>query len=88
MITSEVKAKTIKSAARHDGDTGSPEVQVSIMTKRIQELTDHLKTHGKDEHSRRGLLQIIGARKRHLAYLKKQDFTAYQSLITKLQIRG
>jgi small subunit ribosomal protein S15 len=88
MITSEVKAKTIKSASRHDSDTGSPEVQVSILTARIQDLTGHLKTHGKDNHSRRGLLQMIGLRKRLLAYLKKKDFPAYQALITKLSIRG
>lgn len=88
MITSEVKAKTIKSAARHGQDTGSPEVQVSILTARIQDLTGHLKTHGKDNHSRRGLLQMIGLRKRLLSYLKKKDFISYQALISKLEIRG
>lgn len=87
MITSEKKTKTIADAARSKADTGSPEVQVSVMTERIKEITDHLKTHKKDNHSRRGLLQLVGKRKRLLTYLKSENSDAYQKLVQKLGIR-
>jgi small subunit ribosomal protein S15 len=88
MITSEKKNKAIISAQRAKNDTGSPEVQVSIMTDRIKELTEHLKVHKKDNHSRRGLLQLVGKRKRLLKYLKSENLEAYQKLIEKLGIRA
>ena len=88
MITSEKKNKAITSAQRTKSDTGSPEVQVSIMTDRIKELTEHLKVHKKDNHSRRGLLQLVGKRKRLLKYLKSENLEAYQKLIEKLGIRA
>ncbi|MBP7017896.1 30S ribosomal protein S15 [Candidatus Saccharibacteria bacterium] len=88
MITSEKKNQAITSAQRAKNDTGSPEVQVSIMTERIKELTEHLKVHKKDNHSRRGLLQLVGKRKRLLSYLKSENLQAYQDLIKKLGIRA
>lgn len=88
MITTEEKAKAIKKTARSSTDVGSPEVQVSILTARITELTEHLKTHKKDNHSRRGLLQMVGKRKRQLAYLKEKDYKAYQDVVKKLKIRA
>lgn len=88
MINTEEKTKVIKDLQRTKNDTGSTEVQVGILTARINELTDHLKTHKKDNHSRRGLLQMVGKRKRLLTYLKGNDFTSYQKLTTKLKIRG
>lgn len=88
MITKENKSAVIKDNQRAKSDTGSTEVQVGILTARIQELTEHLKTHKKDNHSRRGLLQMVGKRKRLLAYLKSEDFDSYTALIKKLNIRG
>ncbi len=88
MISSESKTKIISDAARVKNDTGSPEVQVSLMTERIKEITDHLKLHKKDNHSRRGLLQLVGKRKRLLAYLKSENIDAYHKLIEKLGIRA
>lgn len=88
MITSEKKTKAIKSAQRSKDDVGSPEVQVSVLTERIAELTDHLKTHKKDNHSRRGLLQMVGKRKRLLKYLKQTNLESYQKLVKDLKIRG
>jgi len=88
MISSESKTKIISDAARAKNDTGSPEVQVSLMTERIKEITDHLKLHNKDNHSRRGLLQLVGKRKRLLAYLKSENIDAYHKLIEKLGIRA
>lgn len=81
------KAELIADAAEHKKDTGSPSVQISIFTKRIQQLTDHLKTHKKDHHSRRGLLQMVGKRRRLLDYLKKKDQNKYQTLVKKLGLR-
>lgn len=78
----------IKDVQRHQSDTGSPEVQVSLLTTRIKQLTEHLKTHKKDNHSRRGLLQMVGQRKRLLSYLRSKDFKAYDSLVQKLGLRG
>lgn len=87
MITQEKKAEIIKQYGRKDGDTGSTEVQVAILTERIRELTEHLQTHKKDHHSRRGLLKMVGKRRGLLDYLKKKDINAYRELIEKLGIR-
>jgi small subunit ribosomal protein S15 len=86
-ITAEKKAELIKDHGRADGDTGSPEVQVAILTSRIQTLTDHFKTHAKDNHSRRGLLMMVNKRRSLLDYLKKEDVTRYSDLIAKLGLR-
>ncbi len=81
------KAETIKSYRRHDTDTGSPEVQVALLSKRISELTEHFKSHAKDHHSRRGLLQMVGRRRRLLDYVKNRDVERYQALIDSLGLR-
>jgi small subunit ribosomal protein S15 len=86
-ITQEKKAELIKEYGRATGDTGSPEVQVSILTERIRNLTEHLKEHKKDFHSRRGLLVMVGQRRRLLDYLKRKDDSRYQELIKSLGIR-
>ena len=86
-ITIERKAELIKEHARHSGDTGSPEVQVAILTERITNLTGHFKTHAKDNHSRRGLLMLVNTRRSLLAYLKKIDVERYGRLIGKLGLR-
>ena len=87
MISKEKKTAIMKEYARPEGDTGSPEVQVAVLTARIQELTEHLKTHHKDHHSRRGLLKMVGQRRGLLDYLKKTDIERYSALIEKLGIR-
>jgi len=87
MITTEKKTEAIKKTQRAKTDVGSPEVQASILTERIKELTEHLKVHKKDNHSRRGLLQMVGKRKKLLSYLKEQNYAAYQSTIKKLGLR-
>jgi small subunit ribosomal protein S15 len=86
-ITPERKAEVIKSHARGDADTGSAEVQVAIMSERISNLTEHFKTHKKDNHSRRGLLKLVAARRSLLDHLKKSDEGRYQQLIETLGIR-
>jgi small subunit ribosomal protein S15 len=86
-ITPERKAEVIKSHARGDADTGSAEVQVAIMSERISNLTEHFKTHKKDNHSRRGLLKLVAARRSLLDHLKKSDEGRYQKLIENLGIR-
>ena len=86
-LTATRKAALIKEYAREEGDTGSPEVQVAILTARIRYLTDHFKTHKKDHHSRRGLLKLVGQRRRLLAYLKKVDQNRYKTLIGRLGLR-
>jgi small subunit ribosomal protein S15 len=86
-ITAERKAEVIQANARGDGDTGSPEVQVSILTERIKNLTEHFKTHAKDNHSRRGLLMLVNKRRSLLDYLKRSDVQRYTDLITKLGLR-
>jgi small subunit ribosomal protein S15 len=86
-ITAERKAELIKDNARVEGDTGSPEVQIAILTERITNLTEHFKTHAKDNHSRRGLLMMVNNRRSLLAYLKKQDEDRYSALIAKLGLR-
>ncbi len=86
-MTKEVKQKVIAEYATHEGDTGSPEVQIAILTTRINELTEHLKTHNNDHHSRRGLLQMVGKRRSLLNYLIKVDINRYRSIIERLNIR-
>ena len=86
-ITAERKGELITEYAQKDGDTGSPEVQVAILTERIVNLTDHLKTHKKDFHSRRGLLIMVGQRRRLLDYTRKKEQARYESLIKRLGIR-
>jgi small subunit ribosomal protein S15 len=86
-LNKELKTALIGEYHRHDGDTGSPEVQIAILTKRIDQLTDHLRTHSHDESSRRGLLKLVGQRRRHLAYLKRKDAKAYLGLTDRLGIR-
>ena len=83
----EEKTAIIKEYAMHEGDTGSPEVQIAVLTKRINNLTDHLRTHNKDHHSRRGLLKMVGQRRNLLNYLMKVDIERYRSIIAKLGIR-
>ena len=87
MISKEKKTAIINEYARKPGDTGSPEVQIAVLTARSQELTDHLKSNPKDHHSRRGLLKMVGQRRGLLAYLKKTDLEGYSALIAKLGIR-
>ena len=81
------KEEILRDYATTEGDTGSPEVQVALLTARINHLTEHLRTHGKDHHSRRGLLQLVGRRRRLLAYLQKNDVERYRSLIARLGLR-
>jgi small subunit ribosomal protein S15 len=87
VLTSERKTEVIGSYRTHDGDTGSPEVQVALLSERITYLTDHFKTHVKDHHSRRGLLKLVGQRRRLLDYLKRKDAERYSALIQRLGIR-
>jgi len=86
-LTKDQKQVVIVEFHRHDSDTGSPEVQVAILTRRIEQLTEHLKAHKHDESSRRGLLKLVGQRRRHLAYLKGRDAQAYLALTDRLGIR-
>ena len=85
--TKEQKTELITSFATHQGDTGSPEVQIALLSNRIAYLTEHFKTHAKDHHSRRGLLKLVGRRRRLLDYLKRQDLDRYRTIIDKLGIR-
>ena len=87
MISKEKKAEIIANYGRKAGDTGSPEVQIAILTERIAELTEHLKINQKDHHSRRGLLKMVGQRRGLLDYLKKKDINRYRALIEKLGLR-
>ena len=86
-ITAERKQELISEFATVDGDTGSPEVQVAILTERINELTEHLKVHRHDHHSQRGLLKLVGQRRRLLRYLNREDTARYQALIARLGLR-
>ncbi|AZR72400.1 30S ribosomal protein S15 [Anoxybacter fermentans] len=88
MLSPERKAEIIKEYQISEGDTGSPEVQIALLTERINLLTEHLKVHKKDHHSRRGLLKMVGKRKGLLRYLKNKDIERYRALIEKLGIRG
>ena len=85
--TKEQKTDLITNFATHTGDTGSPEVQIALLSNRISYLTEHFKSHAKDHHSRRGLLKLVGRRRRLLDYLKKTDLDRYRSIIDKLGIR-
>lgn len=87
MLTKRVKTAVIKDSARHDQDTGSPEVQVAILSRKIEELTTHLKKNKKDFHSRRGLLQMVADRRAHLRYLEKSDKRRYGALVKKLGLK-
>lgn len=87
MLRKEEKQEVIQNNKMHETDTGSPEVQIAILTKRIQDLTEHVKVHKKDHHSERGLLQLVGKRRNMLNYLAKKDINRYRELIAKLGIR-
>ena len=87
MLTQEQKQQIINDNAVHEGDTGSPEVQIALLTARITYLTEHLKEHKKDHHSRRGLLKMVGHRRRLLSYLYKSDIERYRAIIAKLNLR-
>ena len=86
-LTQEEKTQLITEYQRDRSDTGSPEVQIALLSKRINQLTDHLRTHKQDQSSRRGLLKLVGRRRRLLAYLRKKDFDSYMSITDKLSIR-
>ena len=87
MITKEQKATIIQEHALHDGDTGSSELQVALLTERITQLTAHMREHKHDYHSQRGLLKLVGQRRRHLAYLSRTDMPRYRSVLSKLGLR-
>ncbi len=87
MLTTKKKAAVIKNAARHDADTGSPEVQVALLSKQIDELAKHLKHNPKDFHSRRGLLQMVADRRSHLRYLENNDKRKYNAVVKKLGLK-
>jgi small subunit ribosomal protein S15 len=87
MAVAELKDKTIREHRTHEGDTGSPEVQVAVLTRRIAHLTEHLREHEHDYHSRLGLLKMVGRRRRLLKYLQKKDVERYRALIAKLGLR-
>ena len=87
MITSQAKRQTIEQFRLRDGDTGSPEVQVALLTQRINDLSEHFKSHGKDHHSRRGLLALVSQRRRLLDYLRRTGPERYQALIDRLGLR-
>ena len=86
-LDKEEKSKVMQEFSRHNSDTGSPEVQIAILTTRINQLTDHLRTHSHDESSRRGLLKMVGRRRRLLTYVRRKDFQRYMALTEKLSIR-
>jgi small subunit ribosomal protein S15 len=86
-LTKEAKSDVIQRFAKHEGDTGSPEVQIALLTARINELTEHLREHKKDHHSRRGLLMMVGQRRRLLDYLRRQDIDRYRGLVSDLGLR-
>ncbi len=87
-LPKEVVAEIVAEHARGEGDTGSPEVQIALLSRRISDLTEHLKTHKKDHHTRRGLLKLVGQRRRLLRYLKETDIERYRALVSKLGLRG
>ncbi len=88
MLTKEIKEQIINDYKLHEGDTGSPEVQIALLTYRINSLNEHLKSHKKDHHSRRGLLKMVGQRRGLLRYLRENDIERYRTLVEKLNIRG
>ena len=87
MLLKEEKTAIIENNRTHENDTGSPEVQIAILTKRINDLTEHLKEHKKDHHSRRGLLKMVGRRRNLLGYLQKNDIERYRAIVAKLGLR-
>ena len=87
-LEKDVKSAIIAEHARTEGDTGSPEVQVALLTQRIRDLTEHLRTHSHDHHTRRGLLKLVGQRRRLLNYLKKNDIERYRAIVAKLGLRN
>lgn len=87
MLTKRMKQNAVREVKRHDGDTGSPEVQIAILTKQINELAAHLKKHAKDNHSRRGLLGMVEDRRKHLRYLEKKDKKSYNAILKKLNLK-
>ncbi len=87
MLQKDGKQTIIKEYQRAEGDTGSPEVQIALLTERINQLNEHLRAHKKDHHSRRGLLQLVGKRKRLLTYLQNKDIERYRTLIARLKLR-
>ena len=87
-LSKDVKAEIIADNKKHDTDTGSTEVQIALLTQRIRDLTEHLRTHKHDHHCRRGLLKLVGQRRRLMNYLKKTDIERYRALVAKLGIRG
>ncbi len=87
MVTKQARTDTISEHARHQQDTGSPEVQIALLTERISELTQHMRTHKKDYHSERGLLKLVGQRRRQLAYLNRNDIQRYRAVLNKLGLR-
>lgn len=87
MLSKRQKENALKDTRRHDSDTGSPEAQVALLTKQINELASHLKKHKKDFHSRRGLLQMVANRRKHLKYLERKNQSAYEALLEKLGIK-
>lgn len=87
-LSKDTKTEIIGEFAKSEGDTGSADVQIALLTQRIRDLTEHLKLHKKDHHTRRGLLKLVGQRRRLLAYVKKNDIERYRELIAKLGIRG
>lgn len=88
MLTTEKKQEIIKEFGKDEKDTGSPEVQIALLSHRIKDLTEHLKTHKKDQHSKRGLFQLIGQRRNLLKYLRNQDIERYRDIIERLNLRG
>jgi small subunit ribosomal protein S15 len=86
-LDKESKSKVMENFARHEGDTGSPEVQIALLSNRITQLTDHLRTHKHDESSRRGLLKLVGQRRRLLAYIRRNEYQRYIALTDRLNIR-
>ncbi len=87
MLTKRVKENVLKGTQRHDSDTGSPEAQVALISRQIEELSTHLRKHKKDFHSRRGLLQLVADRRSHLKYLERKNASAYEALIAKLGLK-
>jgi small subunit ribosomal protein S15 len=87
-LEKDVIAQIVSENAKHEGDTGSPEVQIALLTQRIRDLTEHLKIHKKDHHTRRGLLKLVGQRRRLLNYLKKNDIERYRAIVAKLGLRN
>lgn len=87
MLTTDKRQAIVQEHARHEGDTGSPEVQIALLTERINELTGHMRQHKHDYHSERGLLKLVGRRRRHLAYLARTDIQRYRAVLSKLGLR-